>query len=264
MRDPNFYPTSVSRLLFNALLAWGRDLEQKGDVPQAIAQTLRAKEEARYDLDSKRRDIALRNLAQYYRLADQWTDAQNVASELVTRYPKDAVIRYLLASVYADQLDFAHAIDQWKIVLDLVAEGNVSPEDAQDLEDAPMRYGVSLASGGRTEEGLAKLREFAKKYPKDSRPNFYMGRILWDLGRSREALAALEKAFEIDPLCVDTVTLLITVYDIAGSDLGLPPGKAESRLAELRRLMTDEAKAARKKELEARPNRHNDRTFGCR
>jgi tetratricopeptide (TPR) repeat protein len=265
MRDPNFEPTAVSRLLFNALVAWGRDLESKGDLTQAIAQTLRAKEEARYDLNPKRRDIALRNLAQYYRLSDQWTDAQSVATDLVSRYPKDAVLRYLLASVHADQLDFAHAIEQWKVTLDLIAEGNTPAEDASDLSDAPMRYGISLASGGRTDEGLQKLREFAEKNPKDARPHFYLGRTLWDLGRSRDARDELEKAHEMDPLCPDTLSLLFTVYETAGADLRLPPGKAESRLVELRAMTTEESKAARKKQLTARGGgRHNDRTYGCR
>lgn len=265
MRDPHFEPTAVSRLLFNALIAWGRDFETKGDLTQAIAQTLRAKEEARYDLNPKRRDIALRNLAQYYRLADQWTDAQSVMTDLVARYPKDAVLRYLLASVYADQLDFAHAIEQWKVTLDLIAEGNTPAEDAPDLADAPMRYGISLASGGRTDDGLAKLREFSEKNPKDARPHFYLGRTLWDLGRSREARDELEKAHDMDPLCPDTLSLLFTVYDTAGADLHLPPGKTESRLAELRAMTTEESKTARKKQLTARGGgRHGDRTYGCR
>ena len=264
MRDPRFHPEWVSRLLFQSLLAWGADLQREGDFPQAIAKTLQAKEEARYDLDSKRRDFALRNLAQYYRFADQWTDAQNVSIDLVTRYPKDAVLRYLLASVYSDQLQFDKAVEQWKACLDLIAQGAVPPEDAAYLDDAPMRYGISLASANQVEAGIAKLREFAAKAPQDARPHFYLGRILWDQGHAREARDELETAFSLDPLCAETLALLVTVYDTGAPDLGDDAGKTAKRLAELRALTTEEAKKARRDALVKRKARENDRSFGCR
>jgi tetratricopeptide (TPR) repeat protein len=263
MRNPRFYPASVSSLLFKALLAWGADFERRGEIPQAIAKTLQAKEEARYDLDPKRRDLALRNLAQYYRFADQWTDAQAVALDLVARYPKDAVIRYVLASVFADQLQFDKAVEQWKACLDLLAHGDVPKEDAEYLDDALMRYGISLASDNQIEAGIATLREFAEKHPKDARPHFYLGRILWDQSRAREARDELEKAVALDSLCGDMLALLITVYDAGGQDLGDDAAKVAKRLAELRAMTTDEAKKARQEALLRRQTRHNDRSYGC-
>jgi tetratricopeptide (TPR) repeat protein len=269
MRDPNFYPASVSSLLFKALLGWGADLERRGDVAQAIAQTLRAKEEARYDVDpAKRRDVALRNLAQYYRIANEWPDAIRISADLAARYPKDAVVRYLHASVYADQFDFAHAVEHWKATLDLLAEGKTPAEDAEYLSDAPMRYAISLASlapaAGRNEEGLTLLRAYAAAHPKDARPRYHLGRFLWDAGKSKEARDELEIAHALDPLCAESLGLLITVYDVARTNVGDDEAKIEKRLAELREKTTDEAKAARKRAIDARKIERKDRTDGCR
>ena len=264
MRDPGFYPSSVSSLLYKALIAWGADLEHKGDLAAAIAQTRRAKEEARYDLDPKRRDLALRNLAQYHRMAEEWTEAQAIALDLAARYPKDAVIHYLLASIYADQFQFDRAAEQWKSALDILAEGKTPPEDAAYLADAPMRYGISLASNNQAKEGIARIEEFSAKNPKDARPHFYLGKILWELlSKGREARDQLEKAYALDPLCPETISLLFNVYEAGPQDASDDKAKLDRRVAELRALLEEGPKKERAKELAKRRATILGRTNGC-
>jgi tetratricopeptide (TPR) repeat protein len=255
-RDPKFLSGPVSSLEFRCRLAWANLLAKSNDVKEAVRQTRIAEQVARGDV--KRQDIARRNLGQILRIGDQWVESQQVFEELVGRYPRDAVLRYALASVLADQLKFDEALVQWREVLALSAQPDtVDPRERDQLADAKMRYGVTLIHAGELEEGKKVLLEFAKANERDARVWFHLGNAAiesWD--DPDAAVEWLEKARAIDPWCERTLRLLLNLYTNVRKD--------EGRAKALQTTLDSPTDiAARKRETDRRKETRPDGTTGC-
>lgn len=255
-RDPKFLPGPVASLEFRCRLAYSHILLKSDDTKEALRQTRIAEDVARGDV--VRQDIARRNKGQLLRLLDQWIEAQTVFEELLTRYPRDAVLHYALASVLADQLKFEEALVAWRKVLALAAEPDtVDPREKDQLADARLRYGITLLHAGRIEEGKQELLAYAKENERDSRGWIYLGNAAIEHFDDPDAAVEwLEKARAIDPWCERTLRLLLGLYTGARKD----EGRAKAIQATLDSPETTEA---RKKEMDRRKQTRHDGMNGC-
>lgn len=257
-RAPQFLPAAVANLRFRAHLDYANQLAFGRAFHDAIKHAQLAVEVARGN--ERRTDLARRNLGQIYRMADRWIESQTEFEDLVRKYPQDAVLRYALASVLADQLKFEEACAQWTEVLRLrTLPGSVDPREADQLADAPLRYGVSLVHALRVPDGLGRIRAYVKENPSDVRGWVHLGVTLLDNADPSDpagAAEALEKALTLDPLCERTLRRLVEIYT------GPKPDAARAK--ELQAILDDpKAKARREAEMDRRKKVRPDRTTGC-
>jgi tetratricopeptide (TPR) repeat protein len=266
-RDPRFMPDRVSLIKYAAHLAWGSLLVRRNELGEAVKQTKLGVHEAQQQMRFapgnpgavQRRDMANRNLAEIYRLSDRWVESQQVYEELGKLYPKDGVIHYGLASVYADQYLFSRAVEAWKIAVALIDNGSVT--DSRDLvtvEDAKMRLGISLVMAQKIEEGKKVLLAYSEAHPEDSRVWQYLGRFALEMWENfDEAEKWLNKAHQMDPWCADTLRDLVKLYTINKPD-AVKRGDVERNLAD------PEIAAKRKAEMDRRKRIRADASNGCR
>jgi tetratricopeptide (TPR) repeat protein len=272
-RQPDFMPDRVSLVKYYAHVAFGSLEARRNEMPNAVRQTRLGVLEATRQMavapgqpgPVQRRDMANRNLAEIYRLADRWVESQQLYEQLAQMYPQDGVIHYGLATVYADQQMFVRAAETWRKAVALIDRGSVTdPRDLATVTDAKMRLGISLvhASGAspafKAEEGMAVLRAYAEAHPDDSRVWLYLGYLAMDvLEDFPKARQWLEKAREMDPWCEDTLRHLVKLYTLFLPD--------EARRAAADAALADPAQvAARKKEMDRRKATRADATNGCR
>lgn len=257
-RDPRFLPDSVNVLMFRARVAYANLLSRDDKWAEAIKQTQLAIEEARYDPDAKRRDQALRNLAQLYRYDSRFKEAAEVFEGLVKRDPKNAVLHYGLAGTYADQLQFEDATREWQTVLRLLDETPPDPRDRENLADSRLRYGICLAHLGRIPEGRKEIEDFLAKNPDDVRALFHLGWIHWEyLEDPDKAIESIEKARALDPICDAYLKALLTLYTVGRRD--------DAKARAIEDLLSDEAKKKeRRAALDARSKERADRRDGCK
>jgi tetratricopeptide (TPR) repeat protein len=266
-REPGFMPDRVSLVKYAAHLAWGSLLVRRNELAEAVKQTRLGVEEAKRQMmlapgtpgAVQRRDMAHRNLAEIYRLSDRWVESQHVYEELARLYPKDGVIHYGLASVYADQTMFARAVEAWKTAVSLIDSGSVT--DSRDLvtvEDAKMRLGISLVMAQKIEEGKKVLLAYAEARPDDPRTYQYLGRFALEMWENYdEAETWLTKAHRMDPWCDETLRLLVKLYTLQKPD---PVKKGDVE----RNLNDPDMVAKRKAEMERRQRVRPDASNGCR
>lgn len=256
--SPQFLPAAVANLRYRAHLDYANQLAFAKAFHESVIHARLAVEAARGN--ERRVDFARRNLGQIYRMADRYPESQAEFEGLVKRYPDDAVLRYALASVLADQLKFEEACAQWREVLRLRGvPGSVDPREADQLSDAPLRYAVSLVHSGRVEEGLQGIRAYVKARADDVRGWVHLGLVLLDHADPPDpagAADALENALRIDPLCERTLRKLVEVYTGAKPDA--------ARAKELQALLDDpKEKDRRETAMERRKKTRPDRTTGC-
>jgi len=255
-RDPKFLAGPVASLEFRCRLAYSNLLLRSGDSHGALKETERAILVARGD--QRRQDIAKRNKGQILRAIDEFIKSQQVFEELLTRYPRDAVLRYALASVLADQMKFDEALVQWRELRALLGQPDtVDPREKDQLADAQMRYAMTLLHAGQLEEGKKELLAYTRANDKDTRGWFYLGQAAMEhFDDPDAALGYLEKARSLDPWCERTLRLLLDLYTNARPD----EGRAKA-LQQTLESPTD--KAARKKEMDRRVQTRPDGMSGC-
>ena len=257
-RAPGFMPQAVESALYSAVLRISGRLMRKGDYEGAARWTRRAIVLA--GDDALRRDAARRNLAQIFAGNRKFPESEEILAALVRDYPRDVVVHYALAGVYAEQYKFDDAIRTWQIVLRLLDEkADVDPRDAAQMSEARLRYGISLILGATSPEmrqaGLAEMHAYVKAHPDDGRGWFQLGRVSHeDLDDQPHAVEYLEKALAIDPWCERTLRILVTIYTVH-----LPnPERAEK----LKHCLETNA-ARRKAEIDLRKKVRSDATDGC-
>ncbi len=257
-RTPMFMPRAVESALFSAVLLVGSRQMRKGDYEPSARSFRRAILLAGDDV--ARRDAARRNLAQVYRAAHEFPKSEEILVELAGEYPRDPVVQFALAGVFADQLKFDEAIRTWRIVLRLLDEkAPVDPRDLEQLQESRLRYGISLILGANSPEmkaaGLAEMLAYAKAHPDDGRGWFQLGRVSHeDLDDQAHAAEYLEKALVIDPWCERTLRLLVTIYTVH-----LPNPERAAKLSNCLEKNADRRKA----EIELRKKVRSDGTDGC-
>jgi tetratricopeptide (TPR) repeat protein len=173
-----FLPQQLSVHLARARIAYGNDLAAQalalgGDAGSGIFDepirqlrlAVRESTGARY--------AARRNLAQVYRWAQRFAEAQELWEMLAAENPEDAVVRYGLASVLAEQLEHEKSAAQWKETLRLLESGKVAPGDRPD--DARLRYGAVLKDALRYREARDELVRYTKEAPNDARGWYHLG-----------------------------------------------------------------------------------------
>jgi tetratricopeptide (TPR) repeat protein len=266
-RDPRFMPDRVSLVKYFAHVGWGSILARKNEMGEAVKQTRLGVMEAQRQMGLapgspgaiQRRDMANRNLAEIYRLSDRWVEAQQVYEELARLYPKDGVIHYGLASVYADQTMFERAVATWKTAVALIDAGSVSdPRDLVTVEDAKMRLGVSLVMAQKIEDGRKVLLAYAEAHPDDARVFQYLGWFAIDMWEDFEkAQEWLERSHRLDPWCEDTLRHMVKLYTTFKPD-------DDKRAAVEKNLADPEIAKQRKAEMERRKRVRPDASNGCR
>jgi tetratricopeptide (TPR) repeat protein len=261
--DPSF--PYVNSMLYRALLAHAGLLAGDQKWSEAIAQTRLAIAETRGDPDSRRRDIALRNLAQLHRFAENHELALPIMEDLAKRYPKDAVIRYGLAGTYADMFRWDPAAREWAVALQLIAEGGLKPEEAEGISDARMRYGVTLVRAQRWDDGEKELRGYLEDHKQDARVHRHLGELLFEhYERYEDAIVFLEKARDLDPWCEQTLRDLLQAYSRAPRPNLEKANEYARKSREIDAVLLDETQIeARKKERERRQRVRLDHRDGC-
>jgi|GEM_PF-3449481 len=267
-RNPDFMRGAARSLEFHCRVAYTAQLlrarpergnQREANVTQAVMQ---AKLAVALVAGDPREPLARRNLAQVYRLADRWEESEAEFRTLSEAYPGDAIVRYGLASVLADQHKYDEAFAQWERFLRVVqTPGAIDPREADSVADAQMRYGVSLDHAGRETDGLKQLRAYVARVPADPRGWYYVGRLLLEseddsLVDPVEAQTCLERSRELDPWCAGPLQLLRQVYQFVRPD----PAQLEAIVKEL----DDPARQKERKAiLDKRKVVRPDGTNGC-
>ena len=78
-----------------------------------------------------------------------------------------------------------------------------------------LKLGSNYASFGNPEMGIQVLRKAVELFPNKSDPNFYLGNVLFQEGRYKEAIPYLKKGIEYSPKVSDSYYLLILSFEQA-------------------------------------------------
>lgn len=266
-RQPDFMAPSVRSLEFHCRVALtaqmlrarpANDNEKEANQREAVQQ---AKQAVALVEGDSREPIARRNLAQVYRLTDRWAESEVEFRTLAQRFPRDAVVRYGLASVLADQHRYEDACVAWEQFLKVVAmPDSIDPRELDSVADGRMRYGVSLIHAGHEERGLAEVRAYLAQHPTDPRGWYYVGRTLLeredDAAAWAEAERCLLRARELDPWCAGPLQDLRRLYQKVRPD--------PEKLAPIAHELDDpERQRARKQVMDKRKRDRPDGTNGC-
>jgi len=157
---------------------------------------------------------------QVYGRADQLDRAEKYAAGWIEQEPDTVLPRMMLTLVLSDAKQFARAI---KLV-----DGWLKARAGADKDDAVLlwcrQYKVRLLMRAeRHAEALKQAEAFLKLAPKDHELLALKSNCLTELGRHKDAVAAMEKAFAVAPDDVQINNNLAYIY----ADRGINLDKAE-------------------------------------
>ncbi len=129
---------------------------------------------------------------------------------------------YFLGYSYLNMGMYMKAEITWKTFIQLVEDGEQKEEirlRIQELkEPVEIEKGCNLVISGRFQEGFHKLHQYSQKEAyKDWWPlYFYSGIAAFELKDYENAITFLKKVLAIDTFNVDTMKLLVQLYEIIG------------------------------------------------
>jgi len=254
-RAPGFRREAVLSVLFWSHIDYAILLSERSDAEGAVKQATLAEAVANSTGDVDRRDLARHRRAQVLAVGTRWSEAQDILEDLAKRYPKDAHVRFDLATAYAEQFRLDDAVSTWRETLRLLALPDVDPRLVELLSDAQMRLGVCLCQRGDTTEGKAGLLKYVESHANDGRGWHYLGRAAVQTDEPCKAVEHFERARALDPSCENTLRELVKLYSTSCPD----PTKAKA----LEEILEND-KAAREAEMKRRIRVRPDKSDGCR
>lgn len=129
-------------------------------------------------------------------------EARKAAGTLVERYPKRANVHYTLGYVHL------MAADEDAMAAEMEQEIAVTPNHVP----ARLQLANYWLKQGEAEKGLPYARQALELEPQQFMTHQMMGRLLLDLGKVRESIAALEKAVQLAPECLLCHSVLANAY----------------------------------------------------
>ncbi len=262
--NPRARPVERDNLWFRALSDHGTNLLRSSKHIEAIVQFRLGARIARR-LGNRRYELMmLANIGAALVQSDRYIEATEVYSGLVKAEKTNPLWRYRLAICHANQSRFAQAVPVYREVLALMAKGHTARGWEAELRQVNLRLGNCLRHLAEQQpdkkqiprlyaDAETHIRAYIKLAPEDSVGHKWLGVLLYEnLNKPYEAMPHLQKAFELDEICEDTLRFMLQIRRT------FPPPKGTSEKdwrAPLEGLMKNLAdgverrKAERKKRL---------------
>jgi tetratricopeptide (TPR) repeat protein len=227
--NPRARPKERDSLWIRALDEHGRKLLEATQYDEAIAQFKTGQRIARRQGLRARELLMISNIGVTLMRADRYFEATDLYAGLVKLEPDNPVWHWQLGLTLADQSKFSDAIPEYREVIRLIDAGKVPPGSANSMSQVELRLGNCLRHLAARqldpvlkekmfEEAEAAIRSYIEIAPEDSVGHKWLGVFLFlDRDQPYAALPHLEKAYKLDPLCIDALKYMLQIH------LNFPP-----------------------------------------
>ncbi len=129
--------------------------------------------------------------------------AKSILTTVKNAYPKEWMPDYYLALIDVKENNVGIAEQKMK---DIIAHADTSTE-------AYVEVGFFYYDQNRFPEAMDIFKSGVDKFPDDFRLNYLQGNTLYRIGKEKEALPYLEKAYQISPTDLNVISNLGLIYD---------------------------------------------------
>ena len=222
--DPRSRPNERDALWFKALNDLGRKMLEAERYEDAIVQFKTGARIAKRQGQPSRERLMISNIGVALMRADRFIEAAELYEGLIKAEPKNPVWHWQLGLCLADQSRFGEAVPEYRTVIRLMEEGRVPGGSANSVAQVHLRLGNCLRHLAQRErdpaqkkrvfdEAEAAIRTYVKDNPDDTVGHKWLGVLLFkDLDKPYEALPHFEKAYKLDPDCIDSLKYMLQIH----------------------------------------------------
>jgi tetratricopeptide (TPR) repeat protein len=223
--NPRARPIERDNLWYLALLNNGRNL-LKADEPEDALAMFRSGARVARRLGNPTKEMTMQgNVGAALQRADRWIEATEVFRALAKRQPDSPLWHWQTAIALAGQSKFAEAVPPYREVIRLRAAGQSVPGMDKEMEFVHLRLGNCLRNlserqrepkkrAALLEEAEQLIRHFVQLRPEVAVGHKWLGVLLYQQRElPYDALPHFHKAFELDPVCVDSLKYIIQIHE---------------------------------------------------
>lgn len=270
---PRLRERTRDTLYFAALSQEGQRLLQGKRPLEAVAVLRKAAQTALGLGDRRKLLVARSNVGIALHLGKQYEQARQVFQRLTEEEPQSSVWPFYLGWTLAELARYDEAVAAYERVTKGLEAGQVPANMLATLQEAWLHIGAAqraLAERAQdpavrrshAEKAHAALTAYAGRAPQDARGHFALGALRVEvLDRPYEALAPLETAHALDPVCDAALALLIAIATDHPAPEGVTDWSARRTAWEQDYATNREARA---RERKVRALQSLDGSDGCR